>query len=137
MKVITLANLAESTSQEVFEHVCRHLLTQLKRSRDIDGKCKYHLVIKEGNKDIVLKCAAGCLISDKEYQRFKQNPEFLDWSDLIEFRIVKEKKHQGLIRELQRIHDDYSLVPTEDWKPILIKTGKWYELDTSFIEREF
>lgn len=60
MKTITIDNLAESTTEEVFEYIRNHLLTQNRISADIDGACVY-------KNEQGLKCAAGCLIPDEKY----------------------------------------------------------------------
>lgn len=103
MKVITLANLAESTHMEVFQFIEHHLLTQDAKSIGFEkGICYYR-----GDND--LKCAAGCLISDGEYTpKFETN----NWSTLVRQRLVPAA-HSELIRELQLIHDD---VPVDSWK---------------------
>lgn len=103
MKVITLANLAESTPMEVFQFIENHLLTQNAKSRRFKKRICYY----RGDND--LKCAAGCLISDDEYTpQFEEN----NWSTLIRKRQVPAA-HSKLIRELQLIHDD---VPVDSWK---------------------
>lgn len=103
MKVITLANLAESTPMEVFQFIEHHLLTQNEKSSSYDeGICYYH-------GDNNLKCAAGCLITDDEYtSEFEAN----NWNTLVRKRLVPAA-HNKLIRELQNIHDD---VPVDSWK---------------------
>lgn len=103
MKVITLANLAESTPMEVFQFVEHHLLTQNAKSRRFKKRICYY------RGDHHLKCAAGCLIADDEY-----TPEFEanNWSTLVRKKLVPAA-HSALIRELQLIHDD---VPVDSWK---------------------
>lgn len=89
MKTITINNLAESTTMEVFQFVEHHLLTQNAQSRSQeDGTCCYH-------GDRHLKCAAGCLISDDEYTpKFEAN----NWSTLVRKRLVPAA-HSELIEE--------------------------------------
>jgi len=103
MKVITLANLAESTPMEVFQFIEHHLLTQNAKSMGYEsGICYYH-----GDYD--LKCAAGCLISDDEYSpRFEGN----NWNTLVQKMLVPAA-HNELIRELQYIHDN---APVKNWR---------------------
>lgn len=91
---ITLATLPQASEQEVFDQVARHLLTQGKQSIDSDEvRCMY----RSGS----LKCAAGCLIGDDEYQ---PEMEGWDWSAL-----VSKGKAPGtnltLIIDLQCLHD--------------------------------
>lgn len=98
--MITLKTLPKATAQEVFDQVTRHLLTQMKRavsSELIGGNgCMYRL----GN----LKCAAGCLIGDDEYNEALM--EHHDWSSLLSRKLVP-RAHFDLILELQQIHDGY------------------------------
>ena len=61
--MITLKTLPQATAQDVFDHVTQHLLKQGKRSVSSTGACQYRTEQAEG----VLKCAAGCLITDDEY----------------------------------------------------------------------
>lgn len=96
MKTITLATLAEATEQEVFDQVVNHLRKQGKQSFSKQGGCAYRG--KEG-----LKCAAGCLISDKEYE---EKWEETDWKTLVKFHFPKEwTYHSNLIQDLQDVHD--------------------------------
>lgn len=115
--MITLANLNKATAQEVFDQVKNHLLQQNERaSTNLSGQatgCKYRI----GN----LKCAAGCLIADNEY-----NPDFekKDWTTLADAGLVPSK-HKMLIGNLQTIHDCYNV---EDWKEELQKIAKLHNL---------
>lgn len=103
MKIITLANLAESTPMEVFQFIEHHLLTQNAKSTKFKKRICYY----RGDND--LKCAAGCLISDDEYTpKFEAN----NWSTLVRKRQVPAA-HSKLLRELQLIHDD---IPVNSWK---------------------
>lgn len=91
--MITLKTLAQATEQEVFNQVVRHLLIQNKRSL-IGSDCAYRS--PEG-----LRCAAGCLIADDEYQH---DLEGLTWFALIDHRMVPDY-HSDLILALQKVHD--------------------------------
>lgn len=95
MKTITIDNLAESTTEEVFEYIRNHLLTQNSRSADIDGTCVY-------KNEQGLKCAAGCLIPDEKYH---PKIEGTKWCKLVGIGYVP-KAHVKLIQEMQYIHDD-------------------------------
>lgn len=95
--MITLATLPQTTKQEVFDQVAKHLLTQKTKA---EGKtkskaptCRY----RSGK----LRCAAGCLIADDEYKR---SFEGYSWDCLIEKGKVPIK-HSELIVDLQIIHD--------------------------------
>lgn len=95
--MITLATLPEASAQEVIDQVARHLLVQGKKSIRVKGvntNCLYR------NSDGT-KCAAGCLISDEEY-----DPSFekTTWMSLCaEGRVPPD--HEALIVKLQEIHD--------------------------------
>jgi hypothetical protein len=123
MKVITLANLADATEQEVFDHVAKHLLTQKKKSKtprtahhSSGSYCSYRN--PEG-----LTCAAGCLMADGEYS---SGMEGRSWGDLLkvpEYNIPKA--HEKLIGLLQDIHD---FEREEDWLVALRCTARALEL---------
>jgi hypothetical protein len=101
---ITLATLEQATKQEVFDQVAKHLLTQNARSTKMQC-CSYRGV---GG----LKCAAGCLIADSEYDH---DMEGSDWLTLVKDNIVP-KNHVQLISRLQDIHD---IFPVESWESTL------------------
>lgn len=106
--MITLNTLKDATAQEVFDQVAEHLLTQNRTS--FDGQsCKYRIVLE--NKDI-LKCAAGCLIGDDEY-----NPDFegRTWKRLVSLGLVP-LAHAELIKDLQKVHD---LINFTNWNTTL------------------
>lgn len=101
IKQVTLSNLSESTEQEVFDWVVSNLLKQNKQSEEIIeynglNSCRYRS--KDG-----LKCAAGWLMTDKEY-----NPKYEEnsWNSLILDHIEIPRDHSELISELQDIHDN-------------------------------
>ena len=102
MKNITINNLAESTTEEVFEYIRNHLLTQNRRSANIDGTCMY-------KNEQGLKCAAGCLIPDDMYY---PDLEYRKWFALVTRNFAPED-HMELIQEMQRIHDDYDPITWE------------------------
>jgi hypothetical protein len=93
--MITLSTLANATEREVFEQVKAHLLKQKERSKDRSGdRCLYRGI--NG-----LKCAAGCLIADSEYQPFME----LSWLDLVGEEFVPEA-YSEFISSLQELHDN-------------------------------
>jgi len=115
---ITLKNLHLATEQEVFDQVANHLLTQKRKSKDGGIYCKYR--DSKGN-----KCAAGCLISDKEYDETMEN---ISWAQLVEDRYVPHY-HGVLIRDLQIVHDkEYQ----SRWKSALKRVAKEYKLVFKF-----
>lgn len=96
-KQVTLANLAESSAQEVFDWVAYKLLKQNQASvttGEYGQMCAYR-------GDGGTKCAAGWLISDDEYK-----PEFEGngWHVLALLGDVPNE-HSDMIFELQKIHD--------------------------------
>jgi len=91
---ITLATLPQATAQQVFDQVAEHLLTQAHRSLNEYG-CAYRGLLSGD------MCAAGCLISDSEYN---VNMEDRDWASLIKSSKVP-RHHTKLIADLQSIHD--------------------------------
>lgn len=105
MKIVTIHNLEESTEQEVFDFVAHHLLTQNEKAMDVSGNCLYKL--KLDNK--TLKCAAGCLIPDEDYQKFIEEDS---WLSVIEKLSVTEK-YKELILDLQHLHDNCDVT---EWK---------------------
>ena len=128
---ISLKNLHEATAQQVFDQVATHLLVQNKRSsapadnqdggeeaQGISGVCLY----RHGD----LKCAAGCLIADDEYDpRMEKKVWNLLLDNALGFNITP--KHSDLITRLQRIHDN---VGTDNWRHVLAALAHEYGFDT-------
>lgn len=119
--MITLKTLPQATDQEVFDQVKTHLLSQnvksisMKLDRDDVVSCMYRT--KDG-----LKCAAGCLIGDDEY-----DPAFegLGWSYLVRHDSVPHE-HYNLINDLQALHD---CKEPKDWESELKAVANRYGLD--------
>lgn len=99
-KVITLANLASSTEQEVFDHVVYRLYRQdWKQSVSDDGvTCRYRGAHGRA-------CAAGHCMTDEEYN--SERMEGTVWKMLWLDGVVP-RMHGGLISALQRAHDESS-----------------------------
>lgn len=93
--MITLATLANATAQQVFDQVVAHLRSQKVQCVGSTG-CRY----RYGK----LRCAAGCLISDEEYSTKMENNT---WKGLF-FAGLVPNSHIILIRDLQRVHDNYA-----------------------------
>jgi len=93
---ITLKTLPVATAQEVFDQVATHLLNQDARSM-LNSKCLYRF----GK----LKCAAGCLIGEDEYN---ENFESVNWGGLVRNCQVPPE-HEELISDLQSLHDSVFL----------------------------
>lgn len=123
--MITLKTLPQASAQEVFDQVKNHLLSQNKKCgekgsslfQDVD--CYYRLF--DGELKQTLKCAAGCLISDNEYEeKFEKN----SWEELID-EFGFPTKHKLLIGELQMIHDIHDV---QEWEESLKKTAIKFNL---------
>ena len=95
--MITLKTLPQATAQEVFDQITQHLLQQGKASQTINGACRYKL--EEPTR--TLKCAAGCLIADNEYN---SKFEGESWRKLASLQAVPSY-HEDLITSLQKMHD--------------------------------
>jgi hypothetical protein len=115
--MITLATLDQATAQEVFTQVKDHLLKQNERSLSPTGddNCAYRGA--DGK-----KCAAGCLMTDKEASTITEGKT---WDSLVLMGKVRHF-HHDLISDLQRIHDQYSDV--EDWPELLQNLAYKYNL---------
>jgi len=126
MKVITIHNYQEATKQEIFDFVANHLLTQNEKCTTIFGHCKYR--VEKDNK--VLKCAAGCLIPDEDYN---VNFEGANWekypSHISNLPFVKDSENDKLIRTLQIIHDSYGVF---QWEDSLIELARKENLQVNF-----
>ena len=94
--MITLKTLETATAEEVFTQVRDHLLKQGEKSYG-SGGCLYR---SNG-----LRCAAGCLIADDEYQPKEMEGE--DWEGLV-VKGLAPMAHCELISRLQWIHDNYA-----------------------------
>ncbi len=121
--MITLKTLSQATEQEVFDQVAEHLLKQKQKSEIIDDTgtsrgCRYKT---SGD----LKCAAGCLISDDEYN---EKMEGLEWGGLV-MRGVVPATHDVLIDKLQFIHDSNFI---NEWKYALQNLAESYKLEWKF-----
>jgi hypothetical protein len=110
------------TLQRTFNKVCRHLLKQNKKAKRGDT-CV--LRDSQGN-----KCAAGCLIPQKDYSKYGKLFEECSlvsgtvWSDFDEY--LQEKGHDlRLVRELQNVHDDFH---PNKWKSALNEVAKQFNL---------
>jgi hypothetical protein len=118
------------TAQEVFDQVVNHLRAQGRRAvanNDIDNNqyCKYRL--NEDN--VILKCAAGCLIRDEEYSDWMDNNITFDAvlannKCPVSF-INRLGDHENLIMALQQIHDRGL---TESWEDRLKIYARQFKL---------
>lgn len=113
------------TTQEVFTKVATHLLKQNRRSLLIDADeqgtpCAYRGA--DG-----LKCAAGVLINDGQYDETLENHT----SDSVVVSAALERSGVSsedlkLVRRLQLVHDRYQ---PEEWSYQLYELAKGWGLD--------
>lgn len=137
--MITLRTLCQATEQEVFDQVARHLLQQNQVSGTKRGDCMYRTYL---DNDVVLKCAAGCLIADDEYLPVMDTASSgTSWDSLIQDDLVPSC-HAGLIMQLQNLHDT---VEPHRWPRALESlASKWSlhlntlsEIETNYINQPF
>ena len=110
--------------QAVFDKVRDHLLAQNARSVDSVDACRYR-----GPNG--LKCAIGCLISDKAYRPGLEGRSIV-FNDPVLLRALKKSGLRAisaadmfLLSELQGIHDTYS---PECWHAALARTAERHGL---------
>lgn len=113
--MITLATLGAATAQQVFDQVKDHMLTQYARSTNpLTESCAYRgrRTNKVTGERETLMCAAGCLMSDKEYvatfKEVEDEGESLNWEEAVELGLVPYQ-HSTLIEGLQDVHDNYAV----------------------------
>lgn len=88
------------TDQEIFDKVCKHLLTQGEQSLTVGGNCAYR---SAGGTH---SCAVGCLITDANY-----SPGFEGSSVQATYVLeavvasVGREPSQRLLEDLQAVHD--------------------------------
>lgn len=121
--MITLATLKDATAQQVFDQVKNHLLKQNAISVGPEG-CAY----RSGWEGQKMMCAAGCLISDEEYD--ERGSFIMDGSNNTswEYHVKKgrvPKEHFELIKSLQVIHDNYDV---EEWPAQLKELAAYHGL---------
>ena len=97
--MITLKTLPAATLMEVFQQCSDHLFQQGAKSTTEDGTCVY----KNGS----MSCAAGCFISDEEYDPAMETRSWEGISNVGRFGIPDD--HCDLISSLQTIHDEYEV----------------------------
>lgn len=111
--------------QEVFDRVCKHLLTQGEKSMK-DGECAYR-------GDDGKMCAVGCLIDDEHYTP--------DLEGKMVCRAAVRKALEGslsipvdltshqLLLELQECHDE---TPPDIWQDALEDIAYFYDLEMKY-----
>lgn len=104
---ITLATLKDATAQQVFDQVVAHMIKQGERSIHLGSMCLYR-------SPTGLKCAAGCLIADDEYQDYFDDgcdKGGGNWSNMV-FNQSAPDHHKNLIITLQSAHDHNGKIET-------------------------
>lgn len=139
-----LSNFLNASLQDLVDQVCEHLIVQDEQSRIPNGSCRYRLESNK-DKDKIIACAAGCLISDEQYIENMENNDFVSvleksfkslskcyteeqMSDIENyfddvFTNCHIHKVIVLIQSLQRIHDNFPLSIYFPAKPEIISAG--------------
>jgi hypothetical protein len=125
-KPITLHTLKDATAQEVFDQVATHLLTQNTKSNDDSQECLYR---HNG-----LSCAAGCLISDDEYEQyelanFDVGGKPSSWPNVVTQKDLTDT-HWQLITRLQLVHDCHE---PDQWETTLRQVAKDHDLSDAIL----
>jgi hypothetical protein len=122
VKYPTMAELKAMSAQDIFDHVAEHLMKQGDRAWDAGREmCRYR--DNQGR-----ACAVGCLIPTAAY---KLSFEGADVDQLLYGRIGPRsglhvlRKHEDLLRALQRVHDDGEVA---DWPPRLREVANLFGL---------
>lgn len=97
------------TPQETFDTVVAHLRKQGCRATSEGGQCRYRTTVD----GVVLRCAAGCLIPDKQYRDSFEGRQ-IGGSDLTLNSTILCLGHDILlVRALQVVHDEHYV---RDWE---------------------
>jgi hypothetical protein len=123
--MITLKTLPQATAQGVFEQVANHLIKQGVKSETVDNNGQMNCVYRLD----ALKCAAGCLIAEDEYNA--ERIEGYSWDNLVRIGIIPES-HKDLICTLQEVHDE---IIVANWKEKLTAVAIEFNLDYSFLNK--
>lgn len=123
--MITLATLPNYTTQQVFDYVANHLLSQGEKCEDFDDYMNPVCVYKN---EVNQRCAAGCLIGTGEYSRTFEGK---DWDTLVELKIVPTD-HLRLITALQKVHDTSV---ARHWYWELQNIAKEFSLNTTNLDQ--
>lgn len=121
--MVTLKTLPQATKQQIFDQVATHLLTQNKKSSKTANNGSLICLYRGPDGT---KCAAGCLISDEEYDTTFENNT---WDTLVNYCGIP-RNNMILIKSLQDIHDGED--PSE-WKEELKKLAESRQLDSSVL----
>lgn len=98
---ITIKSLSRARPQRVYDFIVDGLRRQGKRSM-LNSNCVYRRTLKSGE---VLRCAAGLLVSDDEYD---ESNEGKCWNITTYSADSGDFKHTDLILALQDVHDGFT-----------------------------
>ena len=130
-------------TQEIFDKVCTHLLTQKKRCTVESDYDACGLVCSYRSEDGT-KCAIGALIPDDLYDPLMGGNgvgwilyEYPQFAELLDIRITegafakteKELRKEKLLKKLQGVHDN--IVPPK-WLSTLKTVAEEYKLQFNF-----
>lgn len=111
--------------QLIFDIVATHLLTQKAKSVNKYGACMYRGL--NG-----LKCAAGALISDEEYDPKMENMGISGVISRFGLYWNMDYADQHFVSRLQHIHDLYAV---QDWKAELYSFANYHNLNNSVLSK--
>lgn len=117
----SLKNFHLATKQEISDQICEHLMIQQQKSVTVSPqRCVYRL--DSSDSDHIIKCAAGCLISDTEYSIDMENENFVSLLQSLNINEACDEFFRAktndikfkplhdlilLISKFQKIHDLY------------------------------
>lgn len=99
----------QTTAQEIFDVVARHLLTQGRTALNDQG-CAYR-------GDDGCKCAVGCLIDDEDYRPTFEGRR----ASIVATNLGWPCEHHVLLNGLQSIHDNHA---PQHWRVCLENLAK-------------
>lgn len=120
-------------TQELFDKVATHLLTQKSKAHNPDDldylghpRCMYRA--PDGK-----MCAVGCLITDEHYNPDYEGAPVRQITDIVELSIGRDLLFDEvtLLVELQSLHDSRQVY---DWRYFLKKLAEGWELNTNAID---
>ena len=132
MTAVSLATLSQCTAQEVFDHVVRGLKSQgfersLREGEELQTNpvCAYRGA--HG-----MKCAAGWIIADDEYDPEFDGEDAGDWCWMLAAFDRVPDAHDDLIVDLQAAHDTGR--EPDDMRGRLRRVAKRYALSTAALD---
>lgn len=107
--------------QEIFNRVCKHLLTQMRQARD-DRGCRY--ITSNGD-----RCAIGCLIPDNHPGLHSNSSVYIlpkMYPDLMKLWDIQRTSDLMFLCKLQEIHD---CSDPDDWEERLKQFAKSHRVN--------